>query len=114
MLNGNILIESLQVFASKDMQEKLWMYGDKNQMSSFEEACCGVFDDSGLTRAIDSGYLQKHFSVDLCEKVQDFDRFLGFLPSNARPEEVINHPKMGEVRKLAGELLELFAQGGIT
>jgi len=110
MLIMESLVDGLEEFADKDLQERLWLHGDRNEMSTFEEACSRVFDDSGLTRAVESGYLKENYSESLCKKIRDFDQLLNVLPVNAKPEEVIHHPKMKDVRQMAGEILELFSQ----
>ena len=55
MLDINLLLENLEELASKDMQEQLWLHRNKNRMSTFTEAICGIFDDARLTRVLDTG-----------------------------------------------------------
>lgn len=108
MLDMNILLENLRELASEELQKKLWLYGNENQMSSFTEAICGVFDDARLTRALETGYLENHFSSELCQKVKKLDQMINLVPEDLPPEQIINHPKMGVIRALSGELLDLF------
>jgi hypothetical protein len=113
VINLETLRWSLTELASREEQEQLWLGLSKDEMSSFEEATCGVFDDAGLTRAVDSGYLRRKFSEEINNKVASLSRLVAELPRNVHPREVINHPKMEDVRKLAQELLSLFdAEGG--
>ncbi len=108
MLDMIILLENLNELASKELQEKLWLHGNENQMSSFTEAICGVFDDARLTRALETGYLKNNFSGVLCQKVEKLDQLINLVPEELPPEEIITHPKMSAVRALSGELLDLF------
>jgi hypothetical protein len=108
MLIKNILLESLEELSDKELQEKLWLHGDENGISSFTEACCGLFDDAGLSRAVETGYLEKYFSKELCHKVDKLEWLLDKISEYLPEEEIIKHPKMDEVRVLSGELLALF------
>ena len=108
MLIKDIFLESLEELSSKELQEKLWLNGDENRISSFTEACCGIFDDAGLSRAVETGYLEKYFSRELCHKVDKLDWLLDKIQEDLPPKEIIRHPEMDEVRVLSGELLALF------
>ncbi len=108
MLDKNILLRNLRELASEELQKKFWVYGDANQMSSFSEAICGVFDDAKLTRALESGYLENHFSKNLCQKVKKLDQIIKLIPENLLPVDILKHPQMDGIRSLSGELLGLF------
>jgi hypothetical protein len=110
MINRNVLLWSLEELASKSEQERLWDGpSDSKEISSFTEAVCGVFDDAGITRALEKGYLKSHFSSDLCQKVQELDALISHVPHyGVAPREVIEHPGMTKIRKVASELLLLF------
>lgn len=114
MISQSILIDGLQELANKEMQMRYWVYGNDNEMSSFEEAICMVFDDAGLTRAMEKGYLKKNFSEELCRKVSELDKALDSIPQNVRPEEQIENPYMETVRAIAQDLLILFSKEGIS
>jgi len=108
MLDMTILLENLRELASEELQRKLWVHGNENQMSSFTEAICGIFDDARLTRALDTGYLEDNFSVEICQKVKKLDKLISQIPEDLPPEKIIKHPKMNAVRELSDELLVLF------
>ena len=46
MINLETLRWSLTELASREEQEQLWLGLSKDEMSSFEEATCGLFDDA--------------------------------------------------------------------
>lgn len=108
MINMTILLEGLAELASEDLQRRLWLHGNENQMSSFTEAICGVFDDAGLTKAMESRYLDKNFSRELCQKVERLDQLINLIPEDCAPKDIIEHPKMAAVRALSNDLLDLF------
>ena len=107
MINQHRLKDGLRELASRDIQERLWVHGDEDEMSSFTEAICTVFDDAGITRAIDSGYLQKNFSHEVCRAMDELDRLIQLVPEDAAPEETIENQKMESIRLLSRRILEL-------
>ena len=104
------LFESLEELARREIQEKFWIHGDESQMSTMEEAVCGVFDDADLTHAIESGYLKEQFSSRLDEKARELSKLVDRLPYDACPEDLIELPEMEKVRVVAGELLAFFKE----
>lgn len=100
----------LENLASREEQERLWLARTGNETGSLAEAWCGFFDDAGIARAMESGYLQKTYSEELCRKVEALRNLLKQLPEPAPPKLVIAHPKMEEVRRIAADLLILFSQ----
>lgn len=107
ILDVENLLDSLSELASKDEQIKLWVHGGESQMSSYEEAVCGVFDDSRLAEAIDSGELKGKFSSELYALTVKLDSQVRKIPSGLSPDSIVNHPEMDELRSLAGQLREL-------
>jgi len=110
MINEQLLRDGLRELASKDMQERLWVQGDNDKMSSFTEAICTVFDDAEVTRAMESGHLQKNFSYEFCCKIDELDSLIRLVPEDAAPKETIEHPKMEDIRHLSLRLLELLEE----
>lgn len=107
MIDKALLVDKLKELASKDLQVRLWLQGSDNLMSSFEEAICGAFDDAGLTRAIDSGFLSKNYSDELCQMVNQLNTAVDKIPAMIAPQQVIDHPAMAEIRALSSRILEL-------
>lgn len=110
MINRDVLRWCLEELASREEQERLWLGRSQSEMSSFEEAVCGVFDDSGLTRTIESGYLEKNYSNQFCRKVNALHLAIHSMPEKLRPQEIIDHPGMEKVRILAREMLEMLSK----
>lgn len=107
MLNKSHLVEGLRQLASQDLQQSLWVLGEKDHMSSFTEAVSYVFDDARLGEAMDSGFLQNNLSSGFCARIYELDRLIDRVPLNLAPKETIEHPQMDEIRKLASELLAI-------
>ncbi len=110
MINLPLLIENLEELSSKERQMKLWL-SDSNDFSSFTEAICGVFDDAGLSRALDKGYAEKNFSSNLLLKFRQLNHAVGQVPEDLAPLEIIEHLHMEKVRILATEILALLNKG---
>ena len=102
------LLEALRELSSREAQEALWLRGDPENISSFTEAICRVFDDSGLTRALESGRLQAVVSEELLQKLVQLHDSIRLIPEASSPTTILEHPGMESVRALAGELLRLF------
>jgi hypothetical protein len=109
MINRTPLFEGLRQLANEDQQRALWIYGDEKRMSSFTEAMCYVFDASGLSKALDSGYAKTHLSPPLYEKIRQLRKLIHEVPENTPPIEIVEHPKFKMIRQIAGELIELFS-----
>ena len=107
MLDKRTLQDGLTVLASIEEQQRLWLSNDDTEMSLFDEEVCYVFGDSGLTHAMDSGWLAKNRSEEFCETARQLNKAVSRVPAFLAPEEVIAHVKMHEVRRLAKKLLEL-------
>jgi hypothetical protein len=77
-------------------------------MSTFDEARCGVFDDSGLEDILDSQLPRKRnlISEEMHLKARELGRLIDQVPPG-KPEDIIQHPKMESVRVAAAELLAL-------
>lgn len=110
MINKQLALWCLENLASRDEQERLWLARTGNETFSLEEAWWGFFGSAGIESAMKSGYLQKTYSKELCRKVEALHNVMRQLPELASPEIVIAHPKMEEVRRIAADLLILFAQ----
>ena len=97
------LIDALNELSDKEVQMKLWVRGDDGHMSSFTEAICGVFDDAGITRALEKGQLEK----DVHDRFVELDKLVVQVPENLRPEKIIEHKLMPRIREVASQLLHL-------
>ncbi|HKY17981.1 MAG TPA: hypothetical protein VJL82_03545 [Rhizomicrobium sp.] len=106
-MNVRNLIWGLEELSDKALQEKLWTGTVEGEMSSFVEAICSVFDDSGLSRVLDSSDPMDEISPEIRERAIRLGRLIKQVPQSATPLEIIQCSVMDEVRTLAGELLTL-------
>ena len=96
---------ALEELANREEQERLWLSdGSSGEVSSFTEAICGLYDDSGLSRALDSGELSDELSKRFCELSRRIDR----MPQDISPQEQIDHPAMKEISIIAREILAMW------
>jgi hypothetical protein len=96
------LIDGLNELSNRERQEQLWLSdGSSGEVSSFTEAICGVFDDSGVTRGIESGAI----SGSTAALFNELKALISKIPEDVPPEETINNPLMIEVRRVSLELL---------
>lgn len=110
LFRAEILLESLEELSSRKLQEDLWVNGTPGYMSTFIEAYSCLFDDAGLSKAMDKGELEEHFSPMTCKKVNELDKLLRDISKgdDGDPIKIIENPHMEIVRSLSGELLALF------
>ena len=107
-IDRHLLLECLRELSSRELQEASWLGGDPENTFSFTEAICGVFDDSGLMRELESGRLQAVVSEELLQKLAQLYDAIDLIPEESSPATILEHPGMESVRTLAGELLRLF------
>lgn len=96
------VIAALTELSDRETQDRLWVHGGPEGMSSFTEAICRVFDDAGVTRAIDAGRLKE----PLLGLFHELDALIDKIPENVPPEEIIEHPAMPDVRRVSLQLLK--------
>jgi hypothetical protein len=97
------VVDGLNELCSRDLQERLWLSdGSSGEVSSFEEAICSIFDDGGVTRALESGRLPS----DLGKKFGELNKLIDKIPNNVHPSVIINHPAMEKIRTIAETILE--------
>jgi hypothetical protein len=97
----------LEELSDRALQEKLWLGKSEGEMSSFIEAICATFDDSGLGDALSSPSNKYGLSDVVREKANILRGLIQQVPQTGNPQEIIQNPKMENVRRAAAELLEL-------
>jgi hypothetical protein len=104
-MNTQNLIWGLEELSDRNFQERVWLGKSVTEMSSFVEAICHTFDDSGLADTLDSERKRSEMSPDLREIALKLDRLVKKVPQGLTPLDIINHPAMKEVREIAEEML---------
>jgi hypothetical protein len=103
-----MVIAGLRELSSIEEQRRLWLSTGENNadVSSFVEAICGLYNDSGLDDLLDAGLTG--YPEPVVERLKKIDALLSRIGETNRhkgDEAKINDPAMAVVRKLAGEIL---------
>jgi hypothetical protein len=106
-MNFDTMIWALEELADKDTQLKLWTGSAIGEMGSFDEAVCGVFDDSDLGRLLDRGDQSGQLSSEIFAKAVELRRQIQRVPRLEPPMAMIDAPEMQAVRTSAEGLLSL-------
>ena len=108
-MNIDVLKWSLQELSDKELQENLWLGKIDGKMSSFSEAVCRVFDDSGLDIALKSKAQCNSISTAAIAKLLELGQLVDNVSGMMSPEDILSHPLMNQIRKVSGESLELLS-----
>jgi hypothetical protein len=106
-MNFDTMIWALEELADKDTQMKLWTGNTIGEMGSFDEAVCGVFDDSDLGRQLDKGEASSQLSPEIFAKAVELRRLIQLVPRLEAPLVMIETPEMQAIRTSAEGLLTL-------
>jgi len=106
-VNVQGVIWGLEELANKAEQERLWLSDGKDgrEVSSFDEAFCCTFDDTGLSSLLDKGEVSERIPPAQIESLKHLSVLLKSIPSHLGPRDEIDHPVMIEIRKLAAEIM---------
>ncbi len=104
-MNMQNVIWGLEELSDRDYQERVWLGNSPGEMSTFEEAVCQTFNDSGFGAVLDSERKRAELSPVLRELGMKLRRLLKKVPYDLSPLEEINHPAMKDVRETAKEML---------
>ena len=102
----DVLRWCLEELASIEEQRRLWLGNAPGEMSTFDEAGCGVFDDSGVTRGIRNGFMLDRYGSEIVNQFESLSALIRKLPPGLKPDEEIEHPIMGQIRATAKRILE--------
>ena len=106
LIDMAILRSRLEELASLGEQERIWCGNLSNEVSSFEEAVCGVFDDARITRAMDSGILRREFGDEVLHQFKALDALVQKAPLNLAPGDLLSLPLLDKIRAASRSLLE--------
>lgn len=107
-VNFDLLVARLEELADQALQERLWLGKIPGEMSSFEEAVCGAFDDSGLSDVLNSPSPRKRdlVSDEVRQSADRLSRCIREAPTRD-PAILVQHPAMDAVRSAAFDLLRI-------
>lgn len=99
--------DALSELADEDHQRQLWTSLTPSGQSSLEECWERLFDDSGLSAALDRQ--TEVFGEQPDQSLRDLDAALRQVPVNASADDVIASDEMALVRRLATTTLSLLS-----
>ena len=106
------ILECLREMEDKSFQQRVWLASSGPEVSSITEAMCQLYDDSGLGDELDKSRVV--FSETIDAKFVVLGKKLLAIDSDRPPLEIIEDPKMEDVRVLARELLDVLAKQGLS
>jgi hypothetical protein len=81
------------------------VHGEPGIVSSFPELVCQVFDDTGLSRALDRGSLEQEIGEAAVETLRALSAEIDRIPDDRKANVLVSSPNMHEVRRLANQAL---------
>lgn len=114
MIDIKMMCWGLEELASLEEQNRLWIGNSTEEMSTYEEAVCHVFDDSGLGAELDSLEKRKRYQAEflnLTNELRSVTR--GSTLRNLPPTELIETKEMEVIRSLSKKLLDYVGTGNI-
>jgi hypothetical protein len=101
-------MSGLDELGDAEFQQRVWVDGDPNVVSSFVECICTIFDDSGLGHALDRKKSVLDPAIDsyllqLSSTVSRFD-------DDRWPAEVAADPAMEEIRAMARKISRMIKE----
>lgn len=100
--------EGLTELASEDLQYAVWVDPDDARVGSFVEAICQVWDDSGLSRALEKEpeAVQEMLGSDAVQRLEELDRACLAIDQRLDDAVLIPSPAMDKVQRLAAAALD--------
>ncbi len=102
-VNRPRVMEALKELADHAYQSRVWLGHGINEQSSFVEAVCGLYDDSGLGHALDKK--ETVFTIEIDTLLRELNTATQKVDSNVDAASLIEDPSMQIVRKWAADIL---------
>lgn len=103
------VLDGLKELSDSNLQQRLWIDGN-DEMSSYTEAICMIFDDSGLGLSIEKGSLDE----PLLRSFKELGEVIDTIPENEAPENIMSHPNMPKLQQLASKIISEITDWGTT
>ncbi|MDL2321861.1 hypothetical protein LJC47_05895 [Desulfosarcina sp. OttesenSCG-928-B08] len=104
----NTMVLCLKELSDVEYQKKIWVRGEGPDVSSYTEAICGLFDDTGIGDQLDNiksyGIVISAALDPILQKISDLVDSIGGMETDA---DVLAHPKWPRVVALASQALKL-------
>ena len=96
--------KGLHELADRAVQERLWRSTGPPEVSSFDECLSSLWDDNGLTDAMDRPGVV--FTVDIDAQLRRLDKKLSKVDPWQSVDDLLRDPKLEEIRLMARMLLD--------
>lgn len=104
------MIESLHELSDEAFQRRVWLASSGPEISSFDEAISGLFDDTGLDSLLDGPEQPPVFSREVYDGLRQLRNLVSKAarPFQALPPSTrIDDPRMRDIRAAAANILAL-------
>jgi hypothetical protein len=104
------LMTCLRELADADFRRRAWLASDGPLISSFPELASHAFDDSGLIDSLQSDRCPRELDPESFSALRDLDTAVTRGDQDLAPTELIEDPRMAEVRQKARAALDILEQ----
>jgi hypothetical protein len=110
MINVEQLIAALQDLSDAEFQRRAWLASAGPVVSSFSEDVSQVFDDTGLSLALDAGKCPPELDEQAFSALKELGSAVRQVDQAAPPERLLQDQRVKEVREIAARALALFTE----
>lgn len=101
----------LDELADKEYQERVWVRGEGEEVSSFVEAGCGLYDDTGLIDLLEETPSGRYvISKQIDDLLRQLDQLTQKFAGQCYSPEIIQLPEWSTVLELAAKTATLLRQ----
>ena len=99
-VNKNMVSACLKELSDVDFQRRVWVRGEGSEISSLTETMCELFDDSGLTLALDKGE-GSVYDEEIDAALRRLGTMMDAVDTSADTEEIIESARWTRIVRLA-------------
>lgn len=103
VIDKQSLIRALRDLGDERFQWDAWVHGKSGAISSFPELACQVFDDTGLSRALNRGSLEPFLGASADETLRELSATIDRVPEHKDASALVRSSDMQKVRELANK-----------
>lgn len=103
-LGHELVRDGLIELADETYQRRVWTAGQGPEVGSLTEAVSRLFDDSALGDALDAG--REVYGAHVDGMLRELAALLEGIDDQRRPEEILQDPRLDQVRRRAASILD--------
>ena len=112
MIDKHDVLDCLRELSNAQFQRRVWLASSGPEVSSFSEAVCQLFDDTGLGDALDRG--SPVFSAAADSTLKNLMQAASRVDRSLSPGSLIDAPQMDLIRNLAAMAIEQISAANRT